>query len=105
MLKAIVEQMQLRSEPGLRKASRFVAIFAHNHRHLQLARDQKGSSPNSCGSPAGSTRRTPFDWRPYPRESTSNFTPRAFSNSPSSSTNGVFARPASGKISDADHGP
>ena len=41
VLKAVVEQMKLRSEFRFGEASCLVAIFADNHRHLQLARNQQ----------------------------------------------------------------
>src|SRR5258708_694011 len=85
--------MELRSELGLGEAACFVAILADHDRTCSFRAMSKGSSPNSRGNPAGSTRRTPLDLRPYPRERTSNLIPRAFSNSPSSMTKGVFPDP------------
>ena len=41
VLKAVVQQMKLRSEFLFSKLSCFIAIFTHNHRHLELARNQK----------------------------------------------------------------
>ena len=93
MLKAVVEQMKLRPESRFGKLTRFVPILSHDHRHLQLARNQQRLFAEFLRQPAGSTNRTPVDCRPYPRDSTSNLIPRALSNSPSSITNGVFPDP------------
>ena len=41
MLKAVVEQMKLRTESRLGEMSGLVTIFADDDRHLQLARDEK----------------------------------------------------------------
>ena len=41
MLKAVIENMKLRSEFRFSKASRCVAILADDDRHLQFARDQQ----------------------------------------------------------------
>jgi hypothetical protein len=41
MLETVVEQMQLRSEASFRKLASQVPIFTHDHRNLELARDQK----------------------------------------------------------------
>ena len=41
MLETVVEQVQLRSEASLRKLASQKPIFSHDHRNLELARDQK----------------------------------------------------------------
>ena len=45
MLKAIVQQMKLRSEPGFRKLPSLIPILANDHGHLQLARKQQWFVP------------------------------------------------------------
>ena len=71
MLKSIIQQMNLRPESLLRKASRLIPIFPHNHRHLQPPRNQQRLIAEILRQPAGSTSSTPRVFRPYPRESTS----------------------------------
>src|SRR5207302_1721721 len=45
MLETIVQQMQLRPEPGLGKRARSVAIFANDDGHLELACDEERLVP------------------------------------------------------------
>ena len=53
VLEAVVEQVQARGKALFRQPSGGEALLAHDHRHLQLARDQQGLVAKIAGSSAG----------------------------------------------------
>ena len=62
-----------------------------------------GSSPNSCGEPAGSTSSTPVVFRPYPRESTLKARPRCFEQFSQHDEERRLARASGRYAADAHH--
>ena len=106
MLKAVVQQVQLRAErrfsqsrlPGDRSSPTMTGTPS-------LRAISSGSSPKSRAAPFGSTTATPCVSRRYPRESTSKAMPRCFSNSPSRMRNGVLPEPPTVRLPMLTTGP
>ena len=102
MLKAVVEQVKLRSELRFGEAPGLVSIFADDYRHLQFACDQERLVAELLWKARGVDQVHTFGFSSVTARQDINLDPASLEQLAQKNYKRSFSRPSRGKIAHAD---